>query len=166
MAKNAHAEIEKQCPKCGEVKAVGEFAWKNRNRGEIQWECKQCKIEYAAAYRKANPGKIAAKDRAYRAANLEKIAAQKKAKKAANIAYLASIRPLQCEVCGYDRCISALDSHHTDPTQKENSRDSMGRWLCLKFETCKVKLQANHFQILCKNCHVELHSNDRGRGDG
>jgi hypothetical protein len=86
-------------------------------------------------------------------------AVQRRATKAANAEYLASIMPLQCKVCGYDRCVSALDSHHTNPSQKERANDSMGRWIFFKPDKFKVKVQNTSFIILCKNCHAELHAN-------
>ena len=56
--------------------------------------------------------------------------------------------PLQCKVCGYDRCVSALDSHHTDPSQKERTNDSMGRWIFLKLDKFKVKVHSLISQLL------------------
>ena len=32
----------------------------------------------------------------------------------------------RCQVCGYDRCIEALEFHHLDPTQKDFGLSNKG----------------------------------------
>ena len=133
---------------------------------------KETNAAWHKAYREANKEGIAARDKAYREANKEAIkeyyeahkeawAARHKETRNTNIAYLASIRPLECEVCGYDRCFSALDFHHTDPGQKEHNKDSMGRWIKRDPAYFKAKVDAHQFKILCANCHRELHASEK-----
>lgn len=58
-----------------------------------------------------------------------------------------------CELCGYDRCIAALEFHHNDG-DKEFGISSGGHtrpWAVIVIELDKCKL-------LCANCHRELHS--------
>ncbi|RWZ87220.1 MAG: HNH endonuclease [Hydrotalea sp. AMD] len=60
-----------------------------------------------------------------------------------------------CGICGYDKCKSALEFHHLDPTQKEftiSTTDSSGKgWKQIVSEIEKCVL-------LCANCHREVHS--------
>ena len=59
----------------------------------------------------------------------------------------------KCELCGYDKCIDALDFHHIDPDSKEISiGDSNNRI----FEN--VKSELDKCILLCSNCHREVHS--------
>lgn len=54
-----------------------------------------------------------------------------------------------CQICGYFKCFSALEFHHTDPKIKEG-------------QIGKVKLKDMEAEIkkcilLCSNCHREVH---------
>lgn len=60
-----------------------------------------------------------------------------------------------CQVCGYDRCSSALDFHHLDPTTKDYKPTLILR-NSATLETVKKEL-SNCLQ-LCANCHREVHA--------
>lgn len=60
----------------------------------------------------------------------------------------------KCKICGYCRCLAALDFHHSDPSQKE-FQISHGRF-CVFGE--KVKLELDKCDLLCANCHRESHA--------
>lgn len=55
----------------------------------------------------------------------------------------------KCEMCGYDKCISAMEFHHPDPKKKDFhiSHGSYG-W---------EKIQIAKCQLLCCRCHREVH---------
>ena len=59
----------------------------------------------------------------------------------------------KCSICGYNKCIEALDFHHIDPEEKEMnmSRGKSKAWNIVLKELDKCIL-------LCSNCHRELHS--------
>ncbi len=59
----------------------------------------------------------------------------------------------KCAICGYNRCIKALDFHHLDPSKKESSL-SQGR--SRKFETSLKEL--DKCILVCSNCHREIHA--------
>lgn len=59
----------------------------------------------------------------------------------------------KCEICGYDKCIDALEFHHLNPQEKEFGI-SCGN--TLKFET--LKKEADKCILVCANCHREIHS--------
>lgn len=59
----------------------------------------------------------------------------------------------RCCLCGYNRCIDALEFHHKNPHQKEfklGSGNTMS-WKDYKNEALKCIL-------VCSNCHKEIHS--------
>lgn len=62
----------------------------------------------------------------------------------------------KCELCGYDKCIDALEFHHKNPDEKDFqiSRDGYSN----KWET--VVKELDKCMLLCANCHRELHSRD------
>jgi hypothetical protein len=56
----------------------------------------------------------------------------------------------KCSRCGYSRCISALEFHHTNPENKESELHDIRfcGWKIFWFEVSKCIL-------LCANCHRE-----------
>ncbi len=60
----------------------------------------------------------------------------------------------RCEICGYDRCIEALDFHHRDTVGKDFSISSKGYTRSWK----RVMEELDKCMILCANCHRELHA--------
>lgn len=59
----------------------------------------------------------------------------------------------QCEICGYNRCLDALEFHHKDPSQKEFQICTSGG--CASFE--RTLEEAKKCRLLCANCHREEH---------
>jgi hypothetical protein len=59
----------------------------------------------------------------------------------------------KCSKCGYDKNFSALDFHHRDSTKKEFD---WGRLRLMAKTT--VKKELDKCDILCSNCHQELHN--------
>lgn len=61
----------------------------------------------------------------------------------------------RCGICGYDKCVEALDFHHIDPSQKEFTFGELRRhtiaWEIVENELRKCVL-------LCANCHREYHA--------
>jgi len=59
----------------------------------------------------------------------------------------------KCAKCGYNKCISALDFHHIDPTKKDFI-------IAAKiYALNKVLPEVKKCILLCCRCHRELHSN-------
>lgn len=59
----------------------------------------------------------------------------------------------KCEICGYNKCLGAMDFHHLDPDKKDFSISRAGHirsWAITKIEIDKCIL-------LCRNCHSETH---------
>ncbi|OGI18574.1 MAG: hypothetical protein A3B68_02280 [Candidatus Melainabacteria bacterium RIFCSPHIGHO2_02_FULL_34_12] len=60
----------------------------------------------------------------------------------------------KCKLCGYNRCIEALEFHHTDPSKKDFSISSRGHSRSWK----RVKEELDKCTMLCANCHREIHT--------
>ena len=63
----------------------------------------------------------------------------------------------KCEKCGYNRKIAALHFHHINPEEKNFELDAR------TIERKSDKEILNEFskcQLLCANCHMELHHPD------
>lgn len=61
----------------------------------------------------------------------------------------------ECRVCGYNRCVAALEFHHRDPTTK---KFNLGKDNLLKAWDV-VLSEAEKCDLLCANCHRELEDN-------
>jgi transposase len=61
----------------------------------------------------------------------------------------------KCAHCGYDKCLAALDVHHTDPKIKDPQFKTAKYWnrerLIKELKSCI---------LLCRNCHAEEHYKD------
>jgi predicted HNH restriction endonuclease len=70
------------------------------------------------------------------------------------------IKGTLCELCGYDKCNSSLVFHHVNPDEKEFRLAEIK----IKFDTNveKIMNELNKCQLLCQNCHQEIHI-DRNR---
>jgi len=60
----------------------------------------------------------------------------------------------QCQVCGYNRCIEALEFHHNNSSTKDFSISERGYTRSWE----KVKEELTECMLLCANCHRELHA--------
>jgi hypothetical protein len=57
-----------------------------------------------------------------------------------------------CALCGYDRCLAALQFHHLDPTRKSFSLAAQGVTRSL----ARARAEASKCVLLCANCHAEV----------
>jgi hypothetical protein len=60
----------------------------------------------------------------------------------------------RCGICGYDRCIEALEFHHLDSTLKDFSVSGSGCTRSWK----RVHKELDKCMMLCANCHREIHA--------
>jgi IS30 family transposase len=61
-----------------------------------------------------------------------------------------------CQICKYDKCISALEFHHLDPTKKDPILKTSKRIPSMSFDFIKNEL--NKCILLCCRCHREVHA--------
>jgi hypothetical protein len=58
----------------------------------------------------------------------------------------------RCQLCGYDRCMAALEFHHLDPTEKSFALSLRGVTRSFK----ELRQEAAKCALLCANCHAEV----------
>jgi transposase len=57
-----------------------------------------------------------------------------------------------CVLCGYDRCVRALEFHHVDPASKRFSLSHRGLSRGIEI----LRAEAAKCVLLCSNCHAEV----------
>ena len=60
----------------------------------------------------------------------------------------------KCVICGYSKCIEALDFHHINPKTKEFGLGLGG----LTRSWDRVRKEADKCVLICANCHREIHA--------
>ena len=60
---------------------------------------------------------------------------------------------LKCNICGYHKCISALEFHHIDAGQKERAISKMQN-----YSYKRIKKEIDKCILLCCLCHREHHA--------
>lgn len=60
----------------------------------------------------------------------------------------------KCQRCGYNKCVDAMDFHHRDPNEKDFSVSHKGH--CKSWQ--HIKKELDKCDLLCSNCHREIHS--------
>lgn len=88
-----------------------------------------------------------------KACNVAAVQARRVAVKEKAIAYKGG----RCERCGYDKCQQALQFHHRDPNVKSFGVAANGHSRSWK----RVKEEIDKCDLLCANCHAEIHYADR-----
>ena len=58
----------------------------------------------------------------------------------------------KCSICGYDRCVDALEFHHKNPKEKDFKLGS-GNTMSWK----EYKSEAMKCVLVCSNCYKEIH---------
>lgn len=59
----------------------------------------------------------------------------------------------KCCICGYNKCLSALEFHHTNPTEKDFTISANAH---MAFE--KTLEEVKKCILVCANCHREIHA--------
>jgi len=60
-----------------------------------------------------------------------------------------------CQHCGYNKCLRALVFHHRDPSEKNFG---IGSWRTSSWK--RIKAELDKCDLLCANCHAEVHAED------
>lgn len=60
----------------------------------------------------------------------------------------------KCSICGYNKCLSALEFHHLDSEEKEFNLSNNSN-----IATEKALAESKKCILVCANCHREIHSN-------
>lgn len=64
----------------------------------------------------------------------------------------------KCVRCGYNKYAGALDFHHLDPSTKDFS---ISKYKNCSFE--RIKSELDKCILLCRNCHAEVHFEERNK---
>ena len=65
-----------------------------------------------------------------------------------------------CSNCGYDKCMDAIDFHHKDALEKNDTLKNLWNQ---KWETIETEIKK--CVLLCSNCHREHHWKERQKYD-
>lgn len=60
----------------------------------------------------------------------------------------------QCCLCGYNKCIEALEFHHLNQNEKEFSLSDKD----IKLDWEEIKKELDKCILICSNCHREIHA--------
>ena len=60
-----------------------------------------------------------------------------------------------CRLCGYDRCLAALEFHHLDPDAKDFS---ISEALSCGMSSLEINRELSRCVLLCSCCHREVHT--------
>ena len=60
----------------------------------------------------------------------------------------------ECEVCGYKKCVNALEFHHIDPNEKEFGVGENGYTRSIE----AIKKELDKCILVCSNCDREIHA--------
>lgn len=118
---------EKYCPSCKAYRNINDF-YSRKNKNLAGW-CKFC----------------VSKKTTQRQRRLKQMMVDYKGGKCQN--------PSCSTPGGYNRSINGLEFHHIDPTKKEFGLSQIR--LCKMSE--KIKKELDKCELLCANCHRELH---------
>ena len=130
----------KICSKCKSEKPTTEFRWRNKSKGTLHSQCKECekirdKIHYKESVLRRNSVITTALNQKNR-----------------NTEIVDKARSCGCKKCGESR-FYVLDFLHRNPEEKANViahmiKSSSAENLIAELEKCDV---------LCANCHREFH---------
>lgn len=130
----------KVCYKCKKVKSLNEFYKNKQKRDGLQSCCKECAYRDVKIWQQKNKEKLKKYHRDYRKKNRE---------------WADNIKiGLGCQICGYNKCSKALVFHHRNSKEKELDITFM---INNSMNKQKILKEIKKCQILCENCHRELH---------
>jgi hypothetical protein len=66
----------------------------------------------------------------------------------------------KCQKCGYDKCESALQFHHSNPEEKDATVSSM---IARNKSWKEIKKEVDKCILVCANCHCEIHEMETTR---
>lgn len=90
-------------------------------------------------------------EKRYRCVKCRSAAVQKRREKIKEI--LIDYKGGKCEICGYNKCISALEFHHLDSAKKDFGIGEKGYTRSIN----KNKEEVDKCILVCANCHREIH---------
>lgn len=123
----------KQCSKCKKYLSDDSFC---KYKDNLQNYCKKC----FSLYYKSPKGKKV-KQRTHK--RVRKISQR----------ILKDLKINGCAICGYNKCIAALEFHHTNPQDKKFALS----FRSMDFADKRLVEELNKCILLCNRCHREIH---------
>lgn len=130
----------KSCSKCGQELPITEFRWRNKTKGLLHSQCKNCEKARDKIHYQEN------KERR------ENVKATANLQKDRNIALVEQARKCGCLKCGEKRTY-VLEFHHRNPNEKVNTLAHMIK----SSSEANLKAELEKCDVLCANCHREFH---------
>ena len=137
---------------CGLEKSLGDFYKRFEGILNRRSNCKVCELDRNRKYCTEHIGKVRKRLAKYRKANRKKINEHQKIRNRKTKETLVKENGGKCQICGYNRCIAALDFHHNNPDTKENQIKDLSLELARK--------EIKKCILVCSNCHKEIHNPD------
>lgn len=122
--KISNLQIERQCEICGKTFYI-------QDKGYTRKYCYECSPH---------------EDK--KCSHAQAVTIKRRAIKKALVKYKGG----KCEICGYDKCMRALEFHHLDPLQKDFHPS---QYLTRDFSI--LKKEVDKCMLVCSNCHAEIH---------
>ena len=117
----------------------------------MPYKTKKERKEYAKEYERKNRDKLSKKRKDWRHANLNKVKLWTVDRDNRYRQIMHNLKINGCAICGYNKCMDALDFHHTCLNSKKfyiNTNSMMRKDLIIEINKCI---------LLCANCHREIH---------
>lgn len=131
----------KICSKCKQDRPLSDFNKDKCKKDKYSSTCKKCNNKRAREWRKNNLERDNKNARKWNQKFKQKCIDYKGGK---------------CQVCGYNRCLAALDFHHINPNEKEF--DIADRRISRSPKKWKlIEKELNKCICVCRNCHQEIH---------
>lgn len=147
---------KKECGNCHNIKSVSEF-YKHNN--SYRSYCKSCNSEHTKAFRSDNKNidrvRNYSKNQYYAVGGKEKKIATAKKRLTKIKQAVVDYKGGKCFICGYNKCLHALEFHHNNPQEKDIKLNSRGIDRRKSIESLKKEL--DKCTLLCANCHREAH---------
>ncbi|UZE93404.1 MAG: hypothetical protein IB617_01050 [Candidatus Nealsonbacteria bacterium] len=133
-------EIRRKCKECGKIKLCQwQHSFTQTGKPEYRARCRNCQKIYLKRIRSQE------KYKNYRNKRRKEIQIERKK-------YAVDKLGGKCELCGYNKSLSVLTFHHRNPKGKEKTVGQM-----LDYSLKKLDRELKKCQLLCFNCHMELH---------
>ena len=130
----------KICSKCKQELPVSEFRWRNKTKGVLHSQCKECeKARDKIHYQESKVRRNAVNETA-------------EFQKNRNMLIVEQARKCGCRKCGETRSY-VLDFHHRIPEEKQNSLSNMIK----SSSESNLINEIAKCDVLCANCHREFH---------
>lgn len=152
----------KKCSICKKRKPVYLFTKNSSKKDGLGCYCKKCQNEYNKQRYPKNREKFLQRTNIYYKSHKKErqeyykkhtqyYQKNKKIRYLKNRKILINLKINGCAICGYNKCVNALNFHHTNPKDKE--------FYINAYTITKKNIveELNKCILLCSNCHDEIH---------